>query len=211
MKVKRLSTLLMIFVLVVIMATIAGVYAEWYYAVGKANHEEANLALGMTAFAYAPEEVLPDEEQDKLKENHFYLVDNILHHSRYGVNGGDKDVIHSYLEDFGAVYGNQNVSGGNLKFVLAAENSVAGNVQFMMVKISDTEYHAYTFSAVELEDKLNGDIIEVYKTIMVYGDDGQGDEVWYAPKSFKGEATLGYCQTDKGRIRSILVETWHET
>ena len=210
MKLKHLSKIFILLIIAVVFV-VPTVYASWTFAGDFMASVDTNLDLSIKEFEFAPEEVLPDEDQNQFKQNHMYLIENILNHVQYGINSYDKMVIHDYLEDYGAVYGAQNVSGGNLKHVLAADSSVAGGVQFAMKRISDTEYHTFTFAQSELNNTTQGNYLEVYKTVMVYGADANGTVCWHAPLGYKGRAKAAWCETDKKDVYSIDVNSWEKT
>ena len=134
---------------------VSGVYAVWTYCNPKVDSVWGEFGVGISEFIYKPEEILPDEEQNEFKENHVYLIQNVLDHVQYGINSNDKTVIHDYLKNYGVLFGAQNVSGGNLKHILASDGSVAGGVQFAMEKISDTVYYTYTFSQSDINGSLD--------------------------------------------------------
>ena len=119
-------------------------------------------------------------------ENHYSLIEKILNEASYGLNATKKPIVHELLTKPGdVVYCNQTVQGGNLKHMLLDAAEGAEFLYFVVTKISDTEYHAFTF----VEDALGGPYgseIEVYKTVMVCGDNG----IWTAPNSYKGYAKI---------------------
>ena len=203
--------ILLMFIVCSIATLCSSVYAVWTYCNNQIQPNSDVFSAVLAEFIYTPEDVLPDEGFDERQENHLYLIRNILDHATYGINDGDKKVIHDYLKSYGAIYGAQNVSGGNLKHILATESSVAGKVQFAMKKISDTEYHAFTFSQDDLEKSIDGAYIEVYKTVMEYQQTEQGEMRWVDTRGYKGQAKTGWCQTDKKDVYSILIDTWEET
>lgn len=203
MKLKHLSRILVVSIFLLIMV-VPSVWGAWLYNFDQAQ-TDISFKSSIGEFYYASEEILPDVEDPKKKENHLLLVENVLYHARYGINGGDKDVIHSYLDTDGAmIYGNQNVSGGNLKHVLV-KNTTAENVQFCMTRISATEYHCYTFGVNELGETPEGEYLLVYKTIMIYGVNPQGVTEWYSLGS-----AMGYAKAcDPGVVsKSIDIKTF---
>lgn len=215
MKISRIP-LFLIMGICFIAASIGGVWASWRYVRIDVESISVDTSVSITDFGYKPEEVLPDQEYDKIKENHVYLINNILYYTSYNINTGNKKVIHDYLDEYGVIYGNQNVSGGNLKHVLAASDSVSGGIQFAMSKISDTEYHTFTFSQNDLDNAEDGiysltdNCIEVYKTVMIYAENDKGTMEWQAVRAYQGKAKTTWCSTDKGRVFSINISTWVE-
>ena len=183
--------------------TTAGAYATWKYAEYEVPNKYFSVDMGVSeeGFYYPPEVVVPDNDNNSVKENHLELINIILHEASYGLNATKKPIIHEYLDENGnVIYCNQNVQGGNLKHILTKQTN-AENVQFCITRISEAEYHTYTFSQNLLNATAYGNQIEVYKTVMVKDEDG----VWSAPKSFKGVALV----FDPGIVsRSIDISTW---
>ena len=188
MKLKRFRIIICLIFLVLAMV-VPGVYGNWSYYIDSPVVDEANRGIILGGFYYNSQEVLPDSSEDiENKENHYLLIENILNHKKYGLNSNDKEVIHNYLgEDGNILYGQQSVSGGNLKHVLV-KNTSAENVQFVITRISATEYHAYTYKIADLNDTAMGSYLEVYKTILVYGEHEDGEAEWHLHGSLHGYA-----------------------
>ena len=221
MKSKLFVRILLVVFAVVTISSTAGVYATWAYSYGdNITDMDHSFGVGIVEFYYAPEEVLPnDEEANEAHSNHLILIQNIISETDYNINDGSKKVIHEYLGDFGVVYGNYNAtSGGTLKKVLVGQSPEASNVQFMMHKVSDTEYNTYSFSEQDLANAQRNNFpmpdgyIEVYKTIMEYIEDDNGEMHWVATRSYKGRAQTGTCSVgEKNKtVFSILYDTWIE-
>jgi len=187
MRTLRVLKLIPAMCLILVMS-LSGVYATWRYAVLKIPTTQENLSWSMTLFEYAPEEILPGggTEVAPMGENHYTLIEKILNEASYGLNATKKPIVHELLKKPGdVVYCNQTVQGGNLKHMLLDAAEGAEFLYFVITEISDTEYHTFTF----VEDALGGPYgseIEVYKTIMVCGDNG----IWTAPNSYKGYAKI---------------------
>lgn len=188
MKLKRFRIIICLIFLVLAMV-VPGVYGNWSYYIDSPVVDEANRGIILGGFYYNSQEILPDSSEDiKNKENHYLLIENILNHNKYGLNSNDKEVIHNYLgEDGNILYGQQSVSGGNLKHVLV-KNTSAENVQFVITRISATEYHAYTYKIADLNGTAMGSYLEVYKTILVYGEHEDGEAEWHLHGSLHGYA-----------------------
>ena len=188
MKLKRFRIIICLIFLVLAMV-VPGVYGNWSYYIDSPVVDEANRGIILGGFYYNSQEILPDSSEDiKNKENHYLLIENILNHNKYGLNRNDKEVIHNYLgEDGNILYGQQNVSGGNLKHVLV-KNTSAENVQFVITRISATEYHAYTYKVADLNGTAMGSYLEAYKTILVYGEHEDGEAEWHLHGSLHGYA-----------------------
>lgn len=187
MRTLRVLKLIPTMCLILVMS-LSGVYATWRYAVLKIPTTHENLNWSMTLFEYAPEEILPGggTEVAPMGKNHYSLIEKVLNEASYGLNATKKPIIHGLLTKPGdVVYCNQTVQGGNLKHMLLDAAEGAEFLYFVITEISDTEYHAFTF----VEDALSGPYgseIEVYKTVMVCGDNG----IWTAPNSYKGYAKI---------------------
>ena len=202
---KKLSLIVVALMFVAILTT-AGAYATWSYSINDLPipSQNVNMGVGVGEFIYKPEEILPGAEADKLDENHLDLITNILYEASYGLNATKKPVIHEFLDtNDKVIYGSQNVQGGNLKHILTNKTG-AENLQFVIKRISATEYHTFTFSEPKLRATAIGSTLEVYKTVMVKGENGE----WTAPRSYQGVATV----FDPGVVtKSINVNTFIET
>ncbi len=214
----KLEFRILIVSLLVALVAIPGVFATWQYAQGVVKNRGFEIGLQVNEFIFKPEDVLPDEEANELHGNHMVLIRNILVETDYNLNYGSKDIIHDYLNNFGVVYGNYNAtSGGTLKKVLIGQLSESSNVQFMMSKHSDTEYHTYSFAQDDLDNAqrdifaLPDGYIQVYKTVMVYTENENGQMEWLATRSFVGKAKTGYCVAERNKtVYSIRYESWVE-
>ncbi len=194
-----------IIAILLLIVSIGGVYASWYYYLEPTPTGQRQLGINMGVFEYAPEEVLPgDKEATNLHENHFNLITNIVSHNDYGLNATKKPIVRELLEDgVLVVYSVQNVSGGNLKHMMLDSSDVE-SLMFAVAYYSDTEYHAYTFSGIKVKSGNEGVVIEVYKTIIVK-ENGK----WYAKTSFAGTATISAVEASDGATHvSIDVNTW---
>ena len=223
----RRTTLLLAVILVI--ASISGVFGLWTYSTLPPDGVSKNVDLTLSTFTYhTPEEILPggsgtgggdegggdigggDEgggSVDLGGANHYRLLDAILWDLEYGLNytndGQNKPAIHNALRRDGEVmYCEQTVQPGNMKHVLIEEDDETQNLLFAIKRISSTEYHLYTMKADDAEQKA-GVEIEVYKTILIRGENGE----WKATESFKGSA-ITY-KPDK-KINGINVDTFIE-
>ncbi len=194
--------------------SIKSVYATFQFAGLPPDPGQTDLRLDIITFEYKPEEVLPGggtgggESGEggttaPLGENHLKLITNLVDEKDYGLNATKKPVIHELLDNPGdIVYSDQNVTGGNLKHIMPSFSSETEKLYFVITKISDTEYHAFTFTASDRLLPIGTDIA-VYKTIM--RKDGKG--VWAATSSYKGYAKVNA----PGIVsRAIDVSTWRD-
>ena len=111
-------------------------------------------------------------------------------------------IIHQELAGDGdVIYGDQNVQGGNLKHLMI-DSSAVDRLTFLIVRISATEYHTYTYVSADVSGGLPGQSrVHVYRTVMKKGDNG----VWSAPASYEGYATV----SAPGIVyRAIVYRTW---
>ncbi len=201
MRLKHLPLIgLLLFIISVVV--IPGAFATWKYSTTGPRQQDTNLSLGIVDFYYPPEEVLPgDDQATELHENHFNMVTSIVNHVDYGLNATKKPIIRELLEDgAGVVYSNQNVQGGNLKFV---GDDISG-LMFAVAYQTATEYIAYTFSDDYVTTANVGNYITVYKTIIVKGDNGR----WVATTSFEGQAKVFSPQIADGP--NIDVTSWRK-
>ncbi|MBR2387162.1 MAG: hypothetical protein IKB02_00175 [Clostridia bacterium] len=186
----------------------SGVFGSWIYfqPTEPVSHTKHGGAMG--DFHYAPEEVLPDDEQDtELGTNHLSLVTLILNENDkgYGLNINKKPIVHTYLKNPGdVVYCDQHTTGGHLKFMLD-DNDPVNKLYFAIEKVSDVEYIAYTFSLAALDAATIGqDSILAYKTILL-----KIDGIWDADRSYIGDAPIiAISNSDIGK--SIDVTRWQQ-
>ena len=208
----RIIPLLLCFTVLV---SVGGAYATWKYAALGPAEDDFEVSVPIADFEYPPEEILPGGDNDievELGGNHFALIDLILNEriKGYGLNYSDSVVLHKYLDRQEVVYSNQKVSGGNLKFILDPKNNTHG-LYYCLTKISDTEYHAYTFPIDYLESAAQtGAEIIAYKTLLIKTDD------WDATLSYEGYAKVKSLSSldvssDPNCIPySIDISTWHK-
>ena len=117
-------------------------------------------------------------------QNHFSLIDLILNENdkNYGMNYDSKKILINYAEKQDAVYCNQKISGGNLKFILDTSNNTH-EIYYCVQNVSDTLYYAYTFSTAELSTK-GGSQVE----ILAYRTSLEKTDKWRATVSDEGYA-----------------------
>lgn len=164
-----------------LLMSIGGVFATWYYVDDNVLNVDEYLNVSLSEFVWKPEEILPTDSV--IGENHLALIELILNENEkgYGLNYDKKNVLESYLNSEGIVLSNQKTSGGNIKFV----SDETSQLYYIVEKISNTLYYAYTFSYVDLNSAVGTDKeIPVYRTIL------EKTDKWRAPRSF-----LGYAQT----------------
>ena len=201
-----------LFMCLILVISIGGVYATWKYAEFSAEDAEQNVNISISVFDYPPEQILPggNTEQAKLGENHLKTIDLVLNESKkgYGLNINNNVLIHQYLKTHKVIYSNQKVSGGNLKFILDPQNNTQG-LYYCVEKISDTLYYCYTFDINSLATYGGTDeYITVYRTSLVKTDK------WRATTSYLGIAktvrlsNLGVSADSQSLSYSIDVTTW---
>ena len=145
------------------------------------------MGMGMSVFDFPPEAIVPGGAVEApLGQNHLALIGMILNEVSYGLNATKKPIIHDTLENPGdVIYCSQTVQGGNLKHLMIDSVTASEQLYFVITKISDTEYHTFTFLDADL-DYVVGTEISVYKTVMVKGENG----MWTASKSYQGYAKV---------------------
>lgn len=207
---KRISVI----ILLALVVTVGGVSATRMYTKESVAPESENLgSVSLGFFEFAPEEILPGGGmvETPLGGDHFTLVDLILNENDkgYGLNINNNVLIHQYLRTKSVIYSNQKVSSGNLKFIIDPGNNTHG-LYYCIEKVTDTEYHCYTFSQYSLESAgSSGSEIAVYRTHLIKTD------IWRATTSYLGKATvkslsaLGESADPKSVPYSIDVTTWH--
>lgn len=208
-----MSKFLSLILLFSVLLTIGGVFANWTYAAMDPMDISQNVDISLSVFDFHPEDILPggDAEEAPLGENHFALIDLILNENSkdYGMNYDSKEILINYAEKQAAVYCNQKISGGNLKFILDTKNNTH-ELYYCVQKASNTLYYAYTFSTSELATKGGSQSeIKVYRTSLELTDK------WRATVSYEGYAltkslrALGVDASPGSIGYSIDVTTWH--
>ena len=196
----------------IVLLTTGGVYAAWMYSNGGMEPGLHLFQAELGVFDYTPEEVLPggdNENRPEVGQDHLALIDLILSDLDYGLNYGSKKVLHDYLEDEGAVYSNQKVSGGNLRHLLNPTDNTH-NMYYCLEKVSDAVYYAYTFSMNDLSHA-GGTTTEIvaYRTTL------EKTDKWYAITSHYGLAetktlrALGVSADSNAIPYAIDMRTWH--
>lgn len=180
---------------------VPSVFAIWSFCEGMMPVQD-NVYASLGLFDYPPEEILPGEEESKVGENHLTMIDRVLNEKTYGLNATKKPLMHEYLVAPGdIVYCDQHTTGGNLQNILL-KNTTAGRVHFAITKISDTEYHLYSYAKDDVSASIVGETeIFTYKTILV-----KENGAWKARTSYAGHA-LAF--DPPSGSRSIDIQSWH--
>lgn len=210
-KTKRIFTIIALICSFCWIISGVGVYAVWtYFADVPSTDDTVSMTTGQ--FGYKVEEVVPGgDHQAILGQNHLVLIDLILNEDDkgYGLNINDNVLLHQYLKRQKVVYCNQKTSGGNLKFILDPSNNTHG-LYYCIEKVSDTEYHNYTYSVQDLIDaEGTNNEITTYKTIFIKTDE------WRATLAYQGKAQVitlssqGVSATSGSEPYAIDVTTWH--
>lgn len=178
------------------------VSASWSFSDLPIDSVHTGLESHLNAFEFKPEEVLPggDVIAPSLGENHLKMIDNIVNEADYGLNATKKPILHNLLEEPGdIVYCNQSVSGGNLKHIMPDFSSETEKLYFVITKVSDTQYDAYTLTAADTSKPI-GTYVLTYKTVII-----KENRVWKATTSY-----IGYAQVNAPGIvgRAIDISTW---
>lgn len=198
--VKAMQSVLLVLLLVCL--SVPGVCAAWQYSHTAPDSADGQLPSGVEIFDYPPEEIVPDDEtSSSLGENHLSLIETIIIEKDYGLNATKKPIIHNYLKEPGdVIYCSQNVQGGNLKHLMIDSSDGSERLYFVITKISDTEYHAFTMRYADITGHAIGEEIEAYKTVL-----RKTDGVWDAYASYYGYAKVNAPGTVS---RAIDVTTW---
>lgn len=186
------SVILIGVLLCVLAACIGGGYAQWVLADVVANPEKTDNGIEISPFYYKPQEVLPDEEEStELRENHMDLLNNILYHSKYGLNYSN--TLDNAVERYGTLRSQENISGGNLKHLFTTRASEL--LDFALQYVSDTEFVLYTFEDDALETGIVGSTrIPVYK-IVIRLENG----TWSAVGAVEGHALIRQFTTSNNK------------
>jgi hypothetical protein len=186
---------------------VGGVSAGWTYALNHVDQTSSTAGIGLSEFEFAPEEILPDDGTgDHAGENHLMLIDNVVNHVTYGLNSNKKPIIKNLLLDGEAlVYSQQNVQGGNLKHLLLSGAQV-NRLDFVVQRVSDTEFSCYTFQSNMLTSSYYDQPILVFKTKIVY-ENGK----WDATVSYEGEAPVTRVSVKNSTFYSVNVNEWVRT
>lgn len=210
---RSISNILVALLLFFTVITTTGVFATWKYATESPAPVQHDVSVSLMVFNYPPGEILPggDNEEAELGSDHYYLIDLILNEDSkgYGLNINDNVLLHQYLNQEEVVYSNQKISGGNLKFIIDPKNNTH-KLYYCIQKISNTEYHSFTFSVDDLSTASgsNNEIV-AYKTIL------EKTDIWRATKSYSGYAKVksltefGVSADPNTISYSIDVATWH--
>ena len=184
----RVLRYLLIGLIAVGVFTVGGVCAYFAYPTGDPDTVTTSHAVGIEPFGYKAEEILPGGDitvEVQMGENHMNLLENIINHMRYGLNATQKPILHNYLEQDGdIVYGDQQVSGGNLKHLMIDTAENADRLYFLVQRASATEYHVYTMIDDDLDVQV-GTYITVYKSVVKKTNGKWDDEL-----SYLGEAMV---------------------
>lgn len=201
---KLLSKCIIIIFVLFNVASISVVSASWLYSFGNVQSQEKVMELEMNVFDYAPEEVLPGDDNTSIGENHLTLLEIIANHASYGLNATHKPIIHNYMTAPGALlYCDQNVKGGNLKHLMIDNISSSNRLYFIVEMVSETVYNVYTMRMYDIDYNAVGVEIEVYKSLMVRNEKG----VWAPTYSYQGYARIN----DPSVVsRAVDVTTWRE-
>lgn len=196
------TTRIILLALLLLCLSVPGVCAAWQYSHIAPDPADGQLLSGVGIFDYPPEEIVPDDEtSSSLGENHLTLIETIVFEESYGLNATKKPIIHNYLKEPGdVIYCSQNVQGGNLKHLMVDSSSGSERLYFVITKISDTEYHAFTMRYADVTGHAVGTEIEAYKTVLT-----KKDGTWSAYASYYGYAKVSAPGTVS---RAIDVTTW---
>lgn len=176
----------------VVCMVIGSVFATWAFADLSPDPQNTNNLIDISAFMYAPEEILPDEEESaELQKNHMDLLYNILHHRKYGLN--KSDTLDNAVERFQILFSQENISGGNLKHLFTTKESQL--LDFAIEYITDTEFVLYTFETEDVESGTpESTWVTVYKVVLAYTN-GK----WDAAGAVEGSALVTEFETSNNK------------
>ena len=170
----------------------SGVYATWdYYSntLPKSN----DLSVRINEFAWAPEEVLPDDEEATENDiNHMAILDEILFNSKMGLNMRIGAIDSPVEKNTTSHYG-ETIQGGNLKHLIDASEG-GRNLGFVLEYVNEESFYGYSFYRINQE---NGSYIQAFKTLYAINTDPKLDvnndkktDLWCAVSSQRGYAMV---------------------
>lgn len=144
-----MNRILTLFVLLITVFTIGGVYATWQYANIGPNPGKCDISIKLGEFNWAGSGDLPTDSE--IGEDHISLVQNIIDHAEHGLNKSDS-YLNEQIEkrqkggigwrDGRDTLGSMAVDQSDeLKDIFGLD---ANNLTFLIHIISDNEYHIYT-------------------------------------------------------------------
>lgn len=153
MRIRRVYGILILFIVVIIALSTAGVYATWQYATIHSDAIEEVFSVGLNEFKWTGSEDLPSDTQG---EDHAWLITNLVagtddSGSVIGLNNPNSE-INEYIDDRLAggwgwkrdYFGSMAVTGGSyMEQIFGTE---AEGLSFIIRVISDYEYHIFTTS-----------------------------------------------------------------
>lgn len=192
------------------------VYSTWCYAQQKVGDITSALSASLQVFEYAPEEVLPDDEEGK---NHVALVESLVE-GENGLNNPDSylnEQIKSrqnggFFKPKRDTLGSMGVDQGDELEKLFSLDSK--NLSFLIQFINDNMYYIFT---TEVDLGTNGNpnytigeeyISPVYRTVVE-----RIDGIWVSQTSAKGYALSAYYEESNvlgnvTKIPSFAPDTW---
>ncbi len=212
MRIKSLSKMFIIVSLCIILLTMSGVFATWYFSLDQSPEDiDDNILLGINDFYWDGAEQLP--ESDKVGENHIALIERMTL-TEFGLNNSTSflsEYIQDRIDD-----GKNNASsvaptpGGNLKTLF--NTPAMALLDFMIYFTFDennqiSSYDIFTFETALIGNQQDQTVYPVYKTTLVYSDG-----MWKAATSKIGTATTIRYDVKQGGVRITINPTsWFHT
>lgn len=191
-RIRRMTLWLSILLLGSTLLSVAGVYANFMYATGRMAPVERRTNIILSEFVWKPEEILPT---DTPGENYILLLESILENNKGDLNSG-KDTLEKAVLQYEVVHSSQNVQGGNLKHLKDMIPDDSEDLDFLVQRITDNEFHLYMF---EHDDAHNGVAdytqIKVYNAILT-----KNNNKWEATEAQLGYAALRYLPNSNNYI-----------
>lgn len=180
MKTSYLAKACVLGISMLIILSMSGVFAAWYYCGIPLADEQVDFGFSTHMFTWKPEDILPTE---KPGENYLVLLNSILNNSKGGLNSGKGTVENAVKKDW-LVHSSQNVQGGNLKHLFITEP--CKDLDFVIRYISNTEFHVFMYENDDLEaGTVDVTHIKVFKTVLI-----ETNGVWSALESQQGHALI---------------------
>ena len=179
---KTTAKILAFISFITIISSVAGIYAQWQYIT--ISQQSYSASLDLAAFAYAPEEVLPDTPEDtQLGTNHMSLLEAIKTDSKLGLNINKKNNLEDALvskKGFVHCYDN-TINGGNMNNLTEPSRSLAYVLE-CTVKNDEIVGDIYLYSFDIMSSRPANDTpIIVYRTTLTYQNNK-----WQETVSFEG-------------------------
>jgi len=222
---KAFKKSMIVLVAVVLLVSVGGVSATWYYATQPAQSVEETLDFQLGDFLWDGSGSLPTEGE--IGENHLLLIDNIINHPQHGLNASG-----SYLNDQidkrqsgGLGWGGGRDTLGSMAVTQSEELTEifgldASALSFLIQFVSDTEYYLFT-TGVDLGERgacnifgtttkagspnvpLGSPVYPIYKTVV-----RMVDGKWTAISTVIGYANSAWYEESRSKANATQIPSF---